>query len=346
MLKRIAWTGIGLSMLTIGCGETIEDVATTRDALLAGMNFYYGNLHGHTKYSDGNGTPAEGYAFGRNVAGMAFYSITDHAELLSSSEWNDIGTQANAYNQDGAFVALRGFEYTNYFAGHINVFDTTSYRRFWESLTLGSFYKWLDSRNGIGQFNHPGDPSDFDNFDLDSRAVDNMALIETANGDTTNASGTYLRYYDRALSQGWKVAPTGSNDNHSLVDAGRRTVLVATELTRSGLLAAMRAKRMYSSDDHNLEVAYVLDGVWMGSTVAVAPGTLQFDVTLQDDEDIARVELIAKGAVAQSLAPPAGTHALVWHPTLHATSDTYAYLKVTEADGQVAITAPIWVDLP
>lgn len=33
----------------------------------------------------------------------------------------------------------------------------------------------------------------------------------------------------------------------------------------------------------------------------------------------------------------------VWHPTLHVISNLYAYLKVTEADGDVAVTAPIWI---
>lgn len=346
MNKVVASVMFAVPLALVGCGEVEEDVSMTRDALLNGMNFYYGNLHGHTKYSDGSGTASEGYAFGRDTAGMDFYSITDHAELLSSTEWSDTLTQANAFNQDGAFVALRGFEYTNYASGHINVFDTTSYRSFWSSMTLSSFYSWLDSNNGLGQFNHPGDPGSFGSFGLNAKAVDNMSLLETANGSDTNASGTYVNDYNDALKKGWKVAPVGNNDNHKLADAGRRTVLVATDLTRSGLLTAMRARRMYSSDDHNLEVAFVLNGAWMGSTVPGSTGEYQFDVTLQDDEAIARVELVVKGAVTQSLTPAAGTTSLVWHPTLSVSADTYAYLKVTESDGQVAITAPIWIDLP
>ena len=58
------------------------------------------------------------------------------------------------------------------------------------------------------------------------------------------------------------------------------------------------------------------------------------------------MELVVQGAVAQTLTPAAGTTSLIWHPSLSVSADTYAYLKVTEADGQVAITAPIWLDVP
>lgn len=343
---RSTFAAIGLSFAFVCCSGSDGEVATLRNSLLAGMNFYYGNLHAHTKYSDGRGTPAEGYAFGRDMAQMDFYSITDHAELLSDSEWSDLENQANAFNQDGAFVALRGFEYSNFFLGHINVFDTSAYKSLWTAWTLTAFYGWLDGRHGIGQFNHPGDPGDFEGFRNNGGVLDDMALLETANGGTTNASGAYLGYYDAALRKGWKVAPTGNNDNHSLADSGRRTVIVASELTRAGLLSAMRSRRIYSSDDHNLEVAFALQGAWMGSTVEGAAGDYSFDVTLLDDEPIARVELIAMGAVADQWTPAPEAREWVWHPTLHVISNLYAYLKVTEADGDVAVTAPIWIAVP
>jgi trimeric autotransporter adhesin len=345
MYRPIAWV-LGVCLLGAGCYGGADDVSTVRSSLLSGMSFYFGNLHAHSKYSDGAGTPAQGFAFARDVAHMHFYAITDHAELLSSSEWSDIGNQANAYNSDGTFVALRGFEYTNYLWGHINVFATNSTRSFWNSPTLSSFYTWIDGQNGIGQFNHPGSPDDFSDFSFSSRAADNMALLETANAGATNASNAILPNYDNALRKGWKVAPTGNNDNETLTDLGRRTVLVASGLTRAELLSAMRARRMYSSDDHNLEIAFVLNGAWMGSTVSGSAGTYTFDVALLDDEAIALVELIANGAVASQLTPAAGTTQLVWNPTLEVTADTYAYLKVTEADTEVSVTAPIWIDLP
>lgn len=38
---------------------------------------YLGNLHSHTSFSDGSGTPAEAYAAAR-AAGLDFFAITEH----------------------------------------------------------------------------------------------------------------------------------------------------------------------------------------------------------------------------------------------------------------------------
>jgi hypothetical protein len=54
--------------------------------------------------------------------------------------------------------------------------------------------------------------------------------------------------------------------------------------------------------------------------------------------------LVVKGAIVASTAPNALHTA--WRPSLAVTTDTYAYARVTEADGHVALSAPIWIDVP
>jgi len=39
---------------------------------------FFGNLHSHTSYSDGSGTPSEAYAHARDVAKLDFMAITEH----------------------------------------------------------------------------------------------------------------------------------------------------------------------------------------------------------------------------------------------------------------------------
>ena len=93
------------------------------DDIMDGKKFFFGNLHSHTAYSDGQGTPAEAFAFARDVAGYDFYAVTDHAELVGSSEWEDTGVQADLFTLDGVFVAFRGFEWSHP-VGHICVYNT------------------------------------------------------------------------------------------------------------------------------------------------------------------------------------------------------------------------------
>jgi len=39
---------------------------------------FFGNLHSHTSYSDGSGTPREAFQYARTVAGIHFLALTEH----------------------------------------------------------------------------------------------------------------------------------------------------------------------------------------------------------------------------------------------------------------------------
>jgi len=41
-------------------------------------NVFFGNLHSHTSFSDGSGTPAQAYKRARDVAKLDFLAITEH----------------------------------------------------------------------------------------------------------------------------------------------------------------------------------------------------------------------------------------------------------------------------
>ena len=96
-------------------------------AQAAESNVYFGNLHSHTSYSDGSGTPEQAYRHARDVARLDFLAITEHnhaqAEDGASEDRKDgllvgvdhslyEGPQSNAvvptaerFTKDGQFVA-------------------------------------------------------------------------------------------------------------------------------------------------------------------------------------------------------------------------------------------------
>jgi hypothetical protein len=326
-----------------------NDIANTTSRALAPMQAYFGNLHSHTQYSDGKGTPYQTLSWARDTVKYDFYAITDHAEQLSSSEWNDIGTQVNAFTNN-SFVAIRGFEYSNPFGGHINVFNTSSYKSYFGALTISSIYKWIDGQNAVAQWNHPGDtamPGDFSGFKWYSNVVDNMALLETGNGNDGNISGKYQKWFITALDKGWKAAPTNNMDNHSMSTNGHRTVILAPSLTRDNLLSAMRARRVYASDDTNMKVSFSANGAWMGSDIK-ALGNVTLEVSVQDDEMIQKMEIVSNGGqvVASSNF---NTSTVTWNPTVNVSGKQYFFLRVYETNTQepgepvqLSLTAPLF----
>jgi len=53
--------------------------------LNGGLRPYFGHLHSHSGISDGEGTPDEVLTWARDVVGVDFYGMTDHAEQMSGN---------------------------------------------------------------------------------------------------------------------------------------------------------------------------------------------------------------------------------------------------------------------
>jgi hypothetical protein len=99
---------------------------------------FFGNLHSHTSYSDGSGTPDEAYTHARDVAKLDFLAITEHNHkeagkiatnpaLYSGTDPASLISTAGRFNKDGRFVAIYGQEFSSISSGnHGNVFDVNT----------------------------------------------------------------------------------------------------------------------------------------------------------------------------------------------------------------------------
>src|SRR5688572_7109466 len=99
------------------------------------LEVFFGNLHSHTSFSDGSGTPEEAYAHARDVARIHFLAITEHNHdqagqiagnhaLYSGSQASSLIQTAGRFNEAGRFVALYGQEFSTISSGnHGNILD-------------------------------------------------------------------------------------------------------------------------------------------------------------------------------------------------------------------------------
>ena len=144
-----------------------DDIWTFTTMAEPPMQTYFGDLHNHTSYSDGSGTPSQALAAGE-AAGFDFMAISDHSYAIDDSEWANTLTAVEAAT-DADFVALRGFEYTQGAEGHINVWNSTRHAcrtntgcticDYTPNLEAGStvqgFYPWLVSARPIWRSMRP-----------------------------------------------------------------------------------------------------------------------------------------------------------------------------------------------
>ena len=312
----------------------------------------------HSNYFDSKNNP--------NVE-AALYDTSLVNDSDSSHSWATYKNTVAAFNAAnvGKKVAIAGFEMTwSGGPGHINTFNTpgivsrnnTTLNNKTKDAGLQAYYKLLSQTEGvdsISQFNHPGTTfGNFIDFGYWDAVVDTrMYMVEVGNGEGQIGAGGYYPSYEQyimALDKGWHVAPTNNQDNHkgrwgNANDA--RDVILTDDFTEDGIYAALRARRMYATEDKNLDLDYTVNGNMMGSIIDV-PEKLNFEISFNDPDrtdSIAKVELVvnsgkvaytwdsaadlAKGSVSVELAP----------------EYTYYFVRVTEGDGDLAVTAPVWV---
>lgn len=350
-----------------GCepGEVTQVIFTEEFDL--DWNLYFGQLHAHTDISNGAGSVEEAFQYASQVDGLDFFAVTDHSDSFDNADMGAIdadgadisadwaaGKQAAASVTNGDFVGLFGFEMTwpeDKQLGHISTFNTPGWQtRDQEAFTnvtaaLENYYKVLTAVPGsVSQFNHPDDiHGDFERFDHYSPRYDAVvSLLEVAGEDGV----VDCEYYDLALDKGWHVAPTNNQNNHNgqWGDASdARTVVLAKSLTEEALYAAMKDRRVYATQDSDLAIFYELNGTVMGS---ILPKSEEAEITvfLSDptDEAIGNVEVVTDGGavlVSEYVETPSQVLEL---PASGGRS--YYYLRITQPDGDVAVTAPVWMD--
>lgn len=122
-------------------GGTRAQVADRASRLFPESFLVHADMHNHTLFSDGDGNPADAFVSMRDH-GLDVAALTDHAVLggplgtvfglcsstdcksiqgIDESNWRDTAQLADGANAPGAFVAMRGFEWSSPSLGHMNV---------------------------------------------------------------------------------------------------------------------------------------------------------------------------------------------------------------------------------
>ncbi|MGC6589388.1 metallophosphoesterase [Paenibacillus sp. Dod16] len=199
--------------------------------------------------------------------------------------------------------------------------------------------------HAIAQFNHPrlsGNWS-FNEFKHYNRDVDrNLNMIEYK-------SSNDFAVYTKALDQGWHVSPVFGGDEHKgnwgMVQP-HVTGMWGDNLTREGLYEAMRNHRTYVSFDRNLEMAVSAKGQMMGAILPADTKEINLFVRMKDPDanDVLDKVVIYKnsGEILKEYRSIA-SNKFEKEVTLATKDGDYFIVRAFQADGEEAISAPIWI---
>ncbi len=278
----------------------------------------------------------------------------------------------NAANPN--FLALYGMEWgviSN--GGHLNIFNSDELLG-WESNGSGQLladtltakgdyaglYTLMNQRGLVGQFNHPATSGQFlaGGVDLGYTADGDaaMALCEVLNTsafssnttETETGRSTFEGACQKALEAGYHVAFTTDQDNHcanwGASYTNRTGVLLAngTALNRTNFVNALKARRVFASMDKNSQLILTANGHLMGERFTNAGAlTLVANFANTAGRSVASVQMLegvpGRNGTVSTLSSTATTTIT---PTI---GEHFYYAKVTQDDGKILWSAPVWV---
>ena len=294
-----------------------------------GPRVLWGDLHGHSAFSDGTGLPEDYFVYARDVSALDVVALTDHDHwgILPLAEhpelWNEIRAQTRRFHAPGRFVTLLGFEWTSWIHGHRNVLYFGDDGPVIDSLaeatdTPAELWKALGDRAALSIPHHPaGGPIAID-WEVAARPALRAGGRDRL--DPRQQRGARLAGRDPRAGRGPLRArrararlparihrqrrpprrPPGRVRDRSAERGGGLAAILSEERTREGVLRALRERRVYATNGARIVLRVALGGTPIGGVVPVAAGARLREtlfVSVIGTAPLERVEVVRSGAV-------------------------------------------------
>ena len=319
-----------------------------------------------------SGTPDDVYQYARDVALLDFVAITDQGAITGVG-WDLLQEKAEQYNGPGRFATFKAYE-AGTPTGHRNVYfrggdhepaqSSESFNYLPEFL-----YEYYRGRDDVIMIPHH--VKAWTDWSFHDPQLEPLMEIYSCWGQSENPS---LDRWNKgmtpgagaweALARGYRLGMIASSDNHVGM-AGRSyphdrqvhtpfpgglAAVWAPELTREAIFDALRARRCYGTTGARI----ILD-VWvmdhpMGSIVQLKDPTLprEIRVDARGSDEIKKIEIVSNGHEVVHVQQPSnrGTQdhmQFEWSDDRPTQQETYYYVRVTQRDGEMAWSSPVWV---
>jgi PKD repeat protein len=346
------------------------------------LNHYFGNIHSHSSYSDGNKDsatslmtkPIQNFLYAKESLQTDFYGISEHnhegAGMKAAYYFNQGLRDADSATVEGEFIAMYGMEWGVISSGgHILLYGFDSlcgwdfgsseiyipeadFTKLWKTINRkpGTFAYLAHPQSGDygGIFNSPANPT------ADS-AIAGMAMrsgpaFSTNNTYSNPSTGTYLNRYNDALKRGYHLGVGLDHDTHNSVfdrQSAGRLVVMSPILNRTEIIEGIKRRRIYSSDDWNTKVNFFVNNLPMGSIIEDSGNPeIYVNVADPDAEQISSITIYygvpGSGNNPTVLTSVNNSATLSYSHNISNNNNYYYYLYIVQADGDKIWSSPIW----
>jgi len=335
---------------------------------------FWGDIHGHSAFSDGMRQPDEYLDYARYVGLLDMAVLTDHAECMYENAWPDELALVRAKNDPPRFTVLEGYEWTSDAWGggwgHRNVYFRGDGGEYFNCNVDGARTpRELESHYQPGDVivvpHHPLAGLRWEGFnpayDRAIEIVSHWGCSEYEGNPLWHGNAWKGGGVVDQLNAYYLLGFVGGGDNHNGAPGqnhgpsrfphmwywGGLTAFEVNENNRDALWQAMFERHVYATAGNRDFLELNVDGRPMGEVIPVGRGgaTPLVEAEVATEDALASVEVVRGGATAYVEPDVAGSREATfsWHDGGYDGTPTYYYLRVRSQDDHLAFATPVWV---
>lgn len=360
----------------------VEAVGSADDAMLSGVShpvvcdsreddyqLLWGDIHGHSYCTDGTHSPEFFYGYGRDVGYLDFCALTDH-DTFSHEVWQGMMDSAENANEPGRFTTFLGYEWAGELSQSICVLFKNAVGGYYPGSETVSHYPQdlidLIKNEDAMIIRHdmplPGERwQQLDPSGQLERLVEIYSPFhssETAHSSTARGALDDGNSVQAALGDGFRFGFVGCSDSHISMPGRRQgvskgspgyragiyglTAVYAEENSREAVFDALLARRCYAATDR-IYLDFQVDSQPMGSELHLRePRTIR--ARAAGTAPFVHVEIIKNNDVVYDSAQGDLETQFEYVDKTEICPNDYYYLRITQQDGNMAWSSPVWVD--
>lgn len=370
----IAVRGPGIARVQAVASEGWSTTSNPLVVLPQTPRVLWGDLHGHSNLGDGSGTAEDYFRYARDIAGLDVAALTEHDHIgarpldATPEAWAEIVEQVGAFHAPGHFVTILGFEWTSWIHGHRHVlyFDDdgsvissadparASPLQLWDALRGKRVLTFAHHSAGnpvATNWAIPPDPI----LEPVTEIVSRHGQSESPDGPDPVEGAVAGNFVRDVLQQGYRLGFVGSGDSHdghpgftALGDgrAGGLAAILSDDLTREGVLAALRARRVYATNGPRIYLQATLDGMPMGSAVPAQDGAApkRLVVLAIGERGFDHIDLIRGPSVARTIPGEQRLRIGFSEELRDLRPGETIYVRAVQRDGGAAWSSPFFLE--
>ncbi len=368
----------GVFFVTAETGDgTISTRSNPTDCKAEGWKefIYFGDTHSHTGISDSLGSPDEFFAHAKRVAGSDLVAIVDHNHYETSSvdkpwqkwmtpeQWQEIEDSVKKWDEPGRFVTILGVEEAKTTMGHRNILYPNDEQPLNNEAGTKEFWNFLKGKRALIVAHHSLNGVNWDDYHPEFEKVVEIYSMwgssEYAGNPVWDKPVTGMSVQE-ILGTGAKVGFTGGSDCHhgqpdvnshpsrftNIYYKGGVTAVMVPELTREAVFSAMEKRRCYATTGERIALEFTVNGHQMGEEIGAKKGEKRVvKVRALGTGAIAVIDVVKNNANAFTHRGSGEVEEFEWVDEKRERETDYYYARVTQEDGAMAWSSPIWVSV-